>query len=178
MPEGNRHEASTGAEAETNVHVRISGRNDAVRFLEQMLAQAQHQIAVFAPILDPLFFNSAEAAERLASFAAAHHRNLARFLVEDVVQSLQHNQRLIELCRRFSDFIRFQQVDEDQAGLRESFVIVDQRAFLHQRDLEKMDYVGALNARRRARLLEIAFDRLWDRSHPIAEIHSLGLPRR
>lgn len=178
MPEGNRHEAGTGAEAEPNVHVRISGRSDAVRFLGQMLAQAQHQIAVFAPSLDPLFFNSTEAVDRLASFAAAHHRNLARFLVEDAVQLLQQNQRLIELCRRFSDFIKLQQVDEDQAGLREGFVIVDQRAFLHQRDLEKMDYVGALNARGRARLLDVAFDRMWDRSRPIAEIHSLGLPRR
>ncbi len=178
MPTGNRHDDSKQAQLDTADRVHISGRAEAVRFVAQLFEQAQHSILVFAPSLEPVLFNHGNVAERLASFAVAHRRNLARILVEDATSSVQHNQRLAELSRRFSDFIKFRQVDEDHSSLREMYLIVDERAYLHQPELDKAEYFAALHDRRRARLLSREFERMWDRSQPITEVHTLGLMQR
>jgi sugar-specific transcriptional regulator TrmB len=178
MPTGNRHDDDKRAERDAADHVRISSRAEAVRFIGQLLEQAQRSILVFAPMLEPAFFSQSDVIERLASFAVAHRRNLARFLVEDATLSVQHNTRLAELSRRLSDFIKFQQVDQDHSSLREMYMVVDERAYLHQPELDKTDYVVAFDERRRARLLTHEFDRMWERSQPITEVHTLGLAQR
>ncbi len=178
MPTGNRQDDDKRAERDAGDRVRIDNRAEAARFVGQLLERAQRSILVFAPILEPAFFDHSNVIERLASFAVAHRRNLARFLVEDATLSVQHNTRLAELSRRFSDFIRLQQVDEDHRSLRETYMVVDERAYLHQPELDKADYLAALDGRRQARLLSQEFERMWDRSRPITEVHTLGLAQR
>lgn len=178
MPTGNRHDDDKRAELDTAGRVHISGRAEAVRFVAQLFEHAQRSILVFAPILEPVLFNHNNVLEPLASFAVAHRRNLARILVEDATLSVQHNHRLAELSRRFSDFVKFQRVDEGHSSLREMYLVVDERAYLHQPELDKAEYSAALDDRRGARLLSREFERMWDRSQPITEVHTLGLMQR
>ncbi|MFQ5935165.1 MAG: hypothetical protein ACE5LB_01985 [Acidiferrobacterales bacterium] len=153
----------------------VQSRAEARDIINQLFAQARRQIVIFAPALDGYFFNTSHVGQTLASFAAAHRNNMARVLVEHTSQAVRDNGRLVELCRRFTNFIKMRQVDEDDFGLREMFVIIDNSAYLHQRDVERVDYVAALDAPRDARLLAVKYTRLWERSHSIASILTLGL---
>jgi hypothetical protein len=153
----------------------VRDRDEVAAQLRTLLHGARHEISVFAPQLEPALFNNAELERLLASFAARHHRNRARFLVEDVEQALHDNPRLIGLCRRFSEFIQTRRVGEEHVGLRELFVIVDHDGYLHQRDLSRPECVVDTQGRQAVGELAQRFQAMWDRSEPIAEILTTGL---
>jgi hypothetical protein len=160
---------------EENVIQHLRSRVEAHDLMTDMLAQARRQIAIFAPVLDASLFNTSRVAQALASFAATHRNNLVRLLVEDSVQAVHDNGRVVELCRRFSDFIKMRRVDEDHAGLREMFVIIDDHAYLHQREIDNPDFLAAVDTRRDVRPLILRYERMWDRSHAIPSILTVGL---
>lgn len=163
-----------GAE-EINELRHLHSRADANEALVEILGQARRRIIVFAPVLDGFLFNTSAVARALASFAAAHRHNTARFLVEHSAQAVHDNGRIVELCRRFRDFIKMRQVDEDDAGLREMFVIVDGRSYLHQRDIDAPDYLAALDTSRPVRPLMLEYERMWERASTMASVITLGL---
>ncbi len=88
---------------------------------------------------------------------------------------MNHNGRIVELCRRFRDFIKMRQMDGDDAGPREMYVIVDGRSYLHQRDIDAPDYLAALEAPRAVRTLMLEYERMWERGSTIASVITLGL---
>jgi phosphatidylserine/phosphatidylglycerophosphate/cardiolipin synthase-like enzyme len=166
-----RKQETTEASGIQHLHSRVEAHD----VMADMMAQARRRIAIFAPTLDASLFNTSRVTQTLASFGAAHRRNLARLLVENSAQVVHDNGRVVELCRRFSDFIKMRQVDEDHAGLREMFVIIDDHAYLHQRDIDSPDFLAAVNTRRDVRPLILQYERMWDRSHAIPSILTAGL---
>jgi hypothetical protein len=153
----------------------LRSRVEAHDVMVHMLAQARRQIAIFAPVLDASLFNTSRVTQTLASFAVAHRHNLVRLLVENSAQVVHDNGRVVGLCRRLSDFIKMRQVDEDHAGLREMFVIIDDHAYLHQRDIDNPDFLAAVNARGDVRPLILQYERMWDHSHSIPSVLTAGL---
>ena len=168
----NDRQSSFAAQSERlHLHTRTEVQDLVARLLEQ----AKHRICVFAPMLPPDLFNSVQNAKALTHFAAAHRTNRALFLVEDGEKSVQHNGRVVQVCRRLSDFIEMRQIAEEEMDLQQLWVIVDDSSYLHQRHLDKQDYIARFEAKSEARSLLNQFERLWERSQPIHEIHPLGL---
>ncbi|MFQ5546448.1 MAG: hypothetical protein ACE5FE_10745, partial [Acidiferrobacterales bacterium] len=133
------------------------------------------KISVFAPTLEGDLFNTSQVIGVLASFTASHRGNLVRFLVEDADQSLHQNARVVGLCRRFSDFIEMHQVDEDNTGLQEQFVIVDDCGYLHQPHLDRPGFRASTDDRSETRQFAIRYERMWERSQSMPGVHTLGL---
>ena len=155
---------------------RILRNRDEVRtYLAELAESATREIMIFAPQLDGDLFNSARFARALASFAARHRHNHARIVVEDTEQALRDNDRMVELCRRLSDFIHLHQVSEEHLGIREMFMVIDHRGYLRQQDLAKPDIVAHPHDTREAILLVRRFNELWDRSEAIASLRTSGL---
>lgn len=165
-------QAPTG---ERSKHLHVHGRVEARDLMTDMVEKAQRKISVIGPTLDAYLFNTPRVAQALASFAAAHRKNLARFLVVDVDQSINRNGRIVELCRRFSDFIKMRQVNEHDIGLQEMFLVIDDSAYVHQPHTDRPDYLARLDARGEARQLTIRYERLWERSLTISTIDPAGL---
>ena len=153
----------------------IRDRTEVGDFLALLAENATREIVIFAPRLDGAYFNSSRFARALASFAARHRQNLARIVVEDTQQTLRDNDRLVGLCRRLSDFIHMHRVAEEHLGIREMFVVVDHRGYLHQQDTDKPDCVTHPHDSHEAVLLTRRFNELWDRSEPIAALRATGL---
>ena len=153
----------------------LHSRAEAGEVLVEVLGRARHQIIVFAPVLDGFLFNTSAVSRALASFAAAHRRNTARFLIEHDAQTVHDNGRIVELCRRFRDFIKMRQVDHDDAGLREMFVIADGHSYLHQRDIDAHDYLAALDVARTMPPLMLEYERMWERGSTIPSVITVGL---
>jgi hypothetical protein len=144
-------------------------------FLVTLLQQARRKISVFAPMLDADLFNTSRVIEVLASFTASHRGNLVRFLVEDADQSLHQNARVVGLSRRFGDFIKMHQVDEDNIGLQEQFVIVDDCGYLHQPHLDRPEFRASTDDPSKTREFAIRYERMWERSQSMPGVHTLGL---
>ena len=153
----------------------LRDRGEVSDFLAGLAENATREIVVFAPHLDGAFFNSSRFARALASFAARHRQNLARIVVEDTEQALRDNDRLVGLCRRLSDFIHMHQVAEEHLGMREMFVVVDHRGYLHQQDIAKPDCLTHPRDGHEAVMLTRRFNELWDRSEPIIALRATGL---
>jgi hypothetical protein len=153
----------------------IRGRDEVGDFLAVLAESATREIVIFAPQIDGVLFNTPRFARALASFAARHRNNLARIVVEDAEQALRDNDRLIGLCRRLSDFIHMHQVSDEHIGIREMFLVIDHRGYLHQQDIAKPDCVADSHNVHDAVLLARRFNELWDRSEPILYLRSTGL---
>jgi len=153
----------------------IRDRAEISDFLSTLAEQATREIVLYAPQLDGQFFNNSRFARALASFAARHRQNLARIVVEDTAQALRENDRLVGLCRRLSDFIHLRGVAEEHLGIREMFMVVDHRGYLHQQAVELPDCVTHPDNAHDAVILTRRFNELWDRSEPIAALHTSGL---
>jgi len=153
----------------------IKNRDEVRNYLAELAESATREIVIFAPRLDGDLFNSTRFARALASFAARHRHNSARVVVEDTEQALRDNDRLVELCRRLSDFIHMHQVGEEHLGIREMFMVVDHRGYLHQQDLDKPDTIAHPRDAREAALLARRFNELWDRSEAISSLRAAGL---
>ncbi len=153
----------------------LNSREEVRDFLVTLLQQAQRKISVFAPTLDADLFNTSQVIDVLASFTASHRSNRVRFLVEDADQSLHHNARVVGLSRRFGDFIKMRQVDEDNTGLREQFVIVDDCGYLHQSHLDRPEFHASTDDRSKTRQFAIRYERMWERSQSMPGVHTLGL---
>lgn len=167
-------ESSEATPAQSTRHV-LRHREQVSVSLADLLGHARHQISVFGPQLDPTLFNVGTITHLLASFAAHHRHNRARFLIEDIDQVRHDNARLIELCRRMSEFVEIRQVGEEHAGLREFFVVVDRGGYLHQGDITRPEFIVDPHGPAEAAELLMRFDSMWARSEPIVEIRTIGL---
>jgi hypothetical protein len=153
----------------------IRERREVSEFLARLAENAAREIVIFAPQLDSSLFNTTRFARALASFAARHRHNLARIFVEDTEQALRDNDRLVGLCRRLSDFLHMHQVAEEHLGIREMFVVVDHRGYLHQEDIAKPECIADPRDAHEAVLLARRFNELWDRSEAIISLRASGL---
>ena len=153
----------------------IRDRQEVSDFLALLAENATRELVIFAPRLEGALFNTSRFARALASFAARHRHNLARIVVEDTEQAIRDNDRLVGLCRRLSDFIHMHKVAEEHLGMREMFIVVYHRGFLHQGDISQPECVAHLDDRQEAVLLARHFNELWDHSEPIIALRTVGL---
>lgn len=140
-----------------------------------LVEDARHDVVIFAPWLDGRLFNTATLAHQLAGFAARDRRNRVRVLVEDAEQAVRDNDRIVDLCRRMSDFVQMRRVGEDHIGLQEMFVVLDRTAWLHQPDLVNPECLVSTDDRRAAGTLTQRFEEMWERSEPIPAVRTVGL---
>lgn len=153
----------------------IRDRDGIRNFIADLAEPARREIAVFAPGLDAHFFNSTRLSRALASFAARHRHNQARFLVEDGAQAMRDNDRIVALCRRLSDFIQLRQVGEEHLGIREMFVVVDRQGYLYQQDVTEPECLAHASDGKLAVELTGRFREMWERSIPVPGLLMAGL---
>jgi hypothetical protein len=143
--------------------------------MAQLAEGARHDIQLFAPQLDARLFNGGRLTVALAHFVAQHRHSRVRFLVEDGEQALRDNQRVVELCRRLSDYVDLRRVGEVHRGLREVFVVADRAAYVHQQDVTKPTFVVDPAGRRTAVELASRFEAMWEQSEPVSGLRIAGL---
>jgi hypothetical protein len=129
---------------------------------------------LFAPFLEPTVFQAASVTGAMARFAAQHAHNRLHLLIEDVAQVRRDNSRLIELSRRLADAIELREVEDNDRGARDLFLLADRAAFLMQEDVGRGNGVVSARAPQEAAQLIARFDDIWERATPVA-LRTLGL---
>lgn len=153
----------------------LKSREDIRDAVAALIGLARRDIILFTPQMEAFFFNSSPIGQMLASFAAKHQYNRARFLVEDAAQVLRDNDRLIGVCRRFTEFIQLRQVGEEHRGYREMFLVVDGVSYLHQPDITEPKCIVEPAGRRHCVDVKRRFELMWDRSEPLQGLYTAGL---
>ena len=165
--------ARDGQPAPTHRH--LDRRDDIRDSIAALLEQARRQIRVLAPRLEHNYFNTGRVQHALARFMARHRENRAQFLVEDAEQVMHDNARLVELARRFPEFIQIHQVGAEDIGLGTLRVISDRHGLLSQPDVSEIDTELHLDDPHAAIPAGNDFDARWARSEPLAGLHAAGL---
>jgi len=153
----------------------IRTRDEVTSALQSLLGEARQRVDIFAPRLDPHFFNTQTIAEGLTAVATRNRLSRVSILTEDSQQAVRDNIRLVNLARKLSDFVHLQRVGDEHVGLNEMFVLVDGRACLHQADLARHEAIVERGGGHGTAELVMRFNAMWDRSEPIPEIHTTGL---
>ncbi len=143
--------------------------------LAALIGLARRDIVIFTPQMDAHFFNGAAIGQALTNFVRQSRHNRARIMVENGVQTLRDNARLVSLVRRFSDFIQMRQVSDEYRGHNEMFVIVDGTSYMHQQDVTKTICILEPTGRQKSIVLRHVFEPMWDRSEPPTGLHTAGL---
>lgn len=153
----------------------VKNREQARDGVAALIRKARRRICVFAPVLDGYFYNTSEIANILSLFSARNRNNLARFLVEDGAQAVHDNIRIVQLCRRLSDFVKMRRVCEDHRGIKEIFIVIDDASYMHQQDITKPAWLFHVNARHEAMRLSRRFEEMWQHSLSLPDINTVGL---
>ncbi len=149
-------------------------RDESQEIITRLVENARREIKVFAPLLDPYYFNTPTMERGLTAFALTHTENRAQFLIEHV-PALLGQARLLGLLRRLGARLEIRRVDENAVGLREFFVVADTRAYYRQNDYEILDGNTETDAPGPAALLARRFAELWERSERIVDLQPTGL---
>ncbi len=140
-----------------------------------LLAKANRNVLLLGPRLDLPVFNSKDTYDHLARLIASDRHSQIRILIGDERFFLTHNWRLLQLCQRFSSYVKAQRIPSEVDAAGELFAVVDDCAYLHQSHYDTPVAVANLNARGKATLFIRRFEGLWAHGEPIAEISTLGL---
>ena len=133
-----------------------------------MLGQAKRKICLFSPRLDSYLFNTSKVQEALSRLASRHHRNQILMIIEDSKQMTYHNERFVEICRRFSSSIQVRHVGEEHRGNQEMFIIVDHNCVLNQPSISESEAILDCESTIRISEFQRKFEAMWGRSEPFS----------
>ncbi|MFV1996897.1 MAG: hypothetical protein ACC641_02690 [Acidiferrobacterales bacterium] len=154
---------------------RASGREAVKENVALAFESARRAIVIYSPLLDPAQFNQSRVIEAMATFCAGGRPNKVRILVGRGDETIRSNARVTSLARRFSDFIDLRQLGKGSGSPSDMFVVIDRNGYLHQPDSEKAECIVDFNASNEVGALSRRFEKMWERSEPIAGLHVTGL---
>ncbi len=143
-----------------------------------LLNQARRRVLICGQRLDPPVFRALKTCDSLARMIAQDLHNRVQVVVGEEKYFIERNRCLLELCRRFATHILARKMSSESEPLTDLFLVIDDRAYLHQPQIDTPVAVANLDARGRARQFAQRFEELWNHAEPISEISNLGLPAR
>jgi len=144
-----------------------------------LLSVARHHVDIYYPSLDRSLFESPPLRQAMRRLALDRPRTMVRILVADAGRPVHDCPQLVELVRRLPSHIEIRVLDpetpRDHPEFREGFVVVDERAVLHQHDLQTSTFWIYADAPRRGHTLSHLFASLWETGLGDPELRSLSV---
>jgi hypothetical protein len=156
------------------VEGQLRGPPAMIAAVASLIRQAEREVRLYAPYLEPAIFNNSAVTSALSAFAARRSRQRVMLLVQDASATVRENSRLVGVALRLSDSIEFRCMGEDDRGAQDLFLVVDHTKFLSLEDATRASGVVDLQSPYEATKLMDRFDTAWDRGESIA-LRSLGL---
>jgi len=145
-------------------HNHIQHREALREAVATILGQAKRKICLFSPRLDSYLFNTSKVQEAFSRLASRHHRNQIQMIIEDSKQMTYHNERFVEICRRFSSSIQVRHAGEEHRGSQEMFIIVDHDCVLNQPAISEPEAILDCESNTRISEFQRKFEAMWGRS--------------
>ena len=151
-------------------------RDQAVAAIADLLADTQHELAIYTRDLDPALLDVPPILDAIKRIALSGRRARVRILVQEPRKPLADGHRLIALAQRLPSLIEFRTPqDEQDRQYASAFLINDRRGYLFRTLASRNEGEGSTYAPGRHAQLREYFDQVWERSVPSEELRKLAL---
>jgi len=142
----------------------------------RQMAEAAHlDVALLSHGLDVRVFGDEQFVDKLQALVLRQERSQLRILVNAPELAMRKAHRLVELGRRVSSRIHFRQLADDQKGVIEEYLIVDEKQLLQRDAADQLEARYYAYAPLAARQRQQTFNALWDAALPAQEFRELRL---
>ena len=153
----------------------ISGINESLAAIAEVIASAERTIRVFDISLSNRGFNSLAVTETLRQFLVAGREHRLLIALHDTALLERESPRLLHLLRRFPMSIEIHRTLAQARNAMDPFVVADDRGVWHQLHCEQPRAIVALNSPSDATPIAQRFDEIWELSEPAVSATTLGL---
>lgn len=153
----------------------VEDREQALAAINDLLADAKHELAIYTRDLDPALLDVPATLEALKRIALSGQRARIRILVQEPRKAVADGHRLIGLAQRLPSAIAVRApVDERDLQYPSAFLINDRRGYLFRVLGSRPEGEGSTYAPGRHAQLRELFDQAWERSVPCEELRLLA----
>ena len=153
----------------------LSSLEENVAVVDALASQARRKLILFTRDLEPRLFDREPFYQALRQLAIAHRNVEIRVLVMDSDRVVKEGHRLINLGRRLTSYIQFRKVAEDYLDTPSTFLVVDDRGYLHRNLAVQYDGTADFSNPYRAQELTRQFDEIWQHSGPDPNLRQLHI---
>lgn len=130
----------------------------------ELAGGAHRTLDVLSRELDPRLYDQAEFLAVVRQLAIRSRFVRIRALVRDSESLVRNDHRFLELARRLSSYVELRRLGEEDRQFNEAFLVVDERAYLHQRVSDLYEAELNDNNPLKAKELTKLFEDLWARA--------------
>ena len=153
----------------------ISGLNESLAAIEEVIGTAQRTLRVFDISLSNRGFNSPAVAEKLRQFLVAGRAHRLYIALHNTELLERESPRLLQLLRQFPMSIEIHRTLAQARNAMDPFVVADDHSVWHQLHHEQPRAVVAIHSPPDAIPITQRFDEIWDLSEPAVSATTLGL---
>ncbi len=153
----------------------ISGINESLEAIAEVIASAERTLRVFDISLSNRGFNSPAIAEKLRQFFLAGRAHRLHIALHNTELLERESPRLLLLLRQFPMSIAIHRTLAQARNAMDPFVVADDRGVWHQMHHTQPRAIVALNSPSDAMPIAQRFDEIWELSEPAVSATTLGL---
>jgi hypothetical protein len=153
----------------------ISGINESLAAIEEVIGTAQRTLRVFDISLSNRGFNSPAMTEKLRQFLVAGRAHRLHIALHNTELVERESPRLLQLLRQFPMSIEIHRTLAQARKAMDPFVVADDHSVWHQLHHEQPRAVVAIHSPPDAIPIGQRFDEIWELSEPAVWATTLGL---
>ena len=144
--------------------------------VEQIIEQANKNIAIFSQQLEPLLFNRPAVCDKISLIARSNRSSRIRIIAQSTKSVLAQGHCFISLAQRLSSFVEIRNpTTQELRSFAESWLIIDNHSICELNNPDR--YEGSLIMQDRPLIKEKLefFDYAWENSNPDPNIRRLHI---
>lgn len=146
-----------------------------IALMDSVVGQARQRIWLYDCFLEHDLYDRSRLRELLSSLARGHRLSEIRILIHDDRPLIKRRHRLVELMRRLPSHISIRLIDDKQPFEGQPFLLADREAVIYRHNFETPEGFANFADGGRVKLLEEAFQRMWDGGQTSVELRQLPL---
>jgi hypothetical protein len=160
---------------ESDTVLRLDGPDQFARATLAVVGQTRRELCIVSPDFEPERFNNDDFASALTRLARRSRWSDIRILIADPALAVRWGHKVVALSRRLPTTLRIRQLDDEDAGARQAWLLADDICLLRRDDPEVLK--GSLVARAIPHGQRAAqqFTEWWERSREVADFRQLHL---
>ena len=141
-----------------------------------LISQATDNIALFTQQLEHDLYDHKEICLAIRSLIRSNRRARVRIICQDSYLAAQHGHCLIQLAQKLSSFVEIRQPSShDIKSFKQSWLMVDDRAYCHIKNLDRFIGTASFNQPLQVKESLDFFNRAWENSETDPQTRRLSL---
>lgn len=159
-----------------NSSILLAGRSDCREAAKTLILGSLGRVCIFSQRLEAELYNDAEIYEHLSRLAAENRKADIRIVAHDTRVAANQGHYLIHLAQRLPSFAQIRTtVTREHRNFRESWLIVDDGAFMRIRNPERFEGYYEIDNKLECKDYYQEFLEVWEASQPDQNTRRLSL---